>query len=52
MLSDMIAAYVYATTKREKRVLAMKCRMRFGINKKTLDVMAEAFVEDMGYSIK
>lgn len=50
MLSDMIAAYVYAANAKEKDRAERNCR-RLGIDKATLEIMAAEFVNDLGVSI-
>lgn len=47
MLTDMIAAYVYAPTKKEKERAERNCR-KLGIDKRTLDYMVAAYLEDEG----
>lgn len=51
MLSDMIAAYVYAANAKEKSKAECNCR-RLGIDKRTLDIMAAAYLEDEGKPIQ
>lgn len=50
MLSDMVAAYVYATTERERNRAERNCR-KLGIDKRTLEFMAQVLLEEMGHSI-
>lgn len=47
MLTDMILAYVNATTKKEKERAERDCRS-LGIDKRTLLIMAAQVAEDMG----
>ena len=47
MLTDMILAYVNATTKKEQERAERDCR-KLGIDKRTLDIMAAEFLEDEG----
>lgn len=50
MLSDMIAAYVYAANAKEKDRAERNCR-RLGIDKATLEIMAAEYVNDLGISV-
>lgn len=50
MLSDLIAAYVYATSRRERDLAERNCR-KLGIDKHTLNMMAAAFMEDNGHEL-
>lgn len=47
MLTDMIMAYVYAETEKEKKHAERDAR-KLGIDKHTLDVMAAEYLEDTG----
>lgn len=46
MLSDM----VYATTERERNRAERNCR-KLGVDKRTLEFMAQVLLEEMGHSI-
>ena len=47
MLTDMVLAYVNATTKKERERAERDCRS-LGIDKRTLLIMAAQVAEDMG----